>query len=130
MAEDRQRVRRLDGGEECTHASAEAATNERDLVVPGAQRVTRGAQILKLRHGRAADRPDAIWTGGRFPTHVLQEVDVDAAPAVLHDLDRDELGRALARGLPELEDEVARLVEGVLPGDRDPDVDPPEVHLR
>src|SRR5437899_3066637 len=48
MAEDRQRVRRFDGREECAHASAEAATDERDPVV-GAQRVTRGAQIFELR---------------------------------------------------------------------------------
>src|SRR6185503_596312 len=50
MAEDRERIGRLDRREEGAHASAKAATDERDLVVVGAQRFARGAQVLELRH--------------------------------------------------------------------------------
>src|SRR6185503_12999869 len=49
MAEDRERVGRLDGREERTHAPAEAAADERDLFMFGTQRFARGAQVFELR---------------------------------------------------------------------------------
>src|SRR5437870_402558 len=116
MAEDRQRVRRFDGRE------ARRQVRRRECVGPA-----EGADLVPPQwrgHRRATDRPDAVWAGGRLTAHVLQEIDVDPATAVLYDLDGDQLRRALARGLPELEDEVARLVEAVFPRDRDPDMDP------
>src|SRR5688572_9128378 len=48
MPEDRKRVRRLDRREECAHPAAEAATDQRDLLVLGPQGVARRAKILEL----------------------------------------------------------------------------------
>src|SRR3977135_810542 len=49
MAEDGERVRRLGGRQERAHAPAEAATDERDLLVFRPQTVPRGAQVFELR---------------------------------------------------------------------------------
>src|SRR3954462_11728031 len=75
------------------------------------------------RHRRAADRPDAVRTGGGLPADVLQIVDVHATPATLDRLRRHQLRLLLACGLADIEDEAARLFERVAPRDRHVDVD-------
>src|SRR2546430_12530505 len=57
MANDRERIRWLDGREQRAHPAAEAAPDERDEMVRGAQLVPRRAKIAQLALAVAARSP-------------------------------------------------------------------------